>query len=284
MEKLSSLLGLTKALLREKARSIKMGQQQKALSEGELRGRARGHSKTQLGSTIQPQGSCGHRVKSSEVICMVNICLKQKSLDFSCPVCGETWDWALAKDQIQLSQAQTTILEAQVNRIVQELPDRYKKCPVCSCILSRPLDSTGQPCPFSSCARCPHTHHFCWACLAPWLFPDEAGAGQCSNGSCYLVGTLLSCDVVTEPGSSVLGCPRFRACPKCLALLSHTRDGCKHTACPECGHVFCYVCLLDTAACPQQENEHYLPFCRGQKAKRQWFVTQHGMQCDLLST
>ncbi|XP_012690873.2 zinc finger protein 672-like [Clupea harengus] len=270
MEKLSNILGLTKALLREKAKSIKLGQQQKVLGDGETRGRGQCKT-TQLGNTIQPQGSCGHGLKSSEVICMVNLCLKQKSLDFSCPVCGESWDWEQVKDQIQLSQAQSSILEAQVNRIVQELPDRYKKCPVCSCILRRPLESTGQPCPFSSCARCPRTHHFCWTCLAPWVFPDEAGAGQCSNGSCYVVGTLLSCDVVTESGSSVLGCPRFRACPECLTLLSHT--GCKHTTCPECGHAFCYVCLQDTAACPQETTEYFHPFCRGQKAERQWFIT-----------
>ncbi|KAL2079779.1 hypothetical protein ACEWY4_025523 [Coilia grayii] len=222
---------------------------------------------------MQSQRSCGHNVKSTEVIWMVNLCLKQKSLNFSCPVCGEPWDWEQVKDQIQLSQAQTTILEAQVQRILKEFPDRYKKCPVCFCILTRPLDSTGQPCLFSSCAHCPHTHHFCWACLAPWLFSDEAGAGQCSNSSCYVVGTLLACDAVTEPSSALLGCPCFRACPQCLTLLPHTSNAAKHTVCLECGHAFCYVCLQDTAACPQEENEHYLPFCKGQKAERQWFVT-----------
>lgn len=48
MEKLSSILGLTKTLLREKAKSIKLGQQ-KGLSDGELRGRGKGPCKTQLG-------------------------------------------------------------------------------------------------------------------------------------------------------------------------------------------------------------------------------------------
>lgn len=48
MEKLSNILGLTKALLREKAKSIKLGQQQKVLGDGETRGRGQCKT-TQLG-------------------------------------------------------------------------------------------------------------------------------------------------------------------------------------------------------------------------------------------
>ncbi|KAJ8338168.1 hypothetical protein SKAU_G00371340 [Synaphobranchus kaupii] len=176
-----------------------------------------------MGNSIQP-APCGHKVNPSDVISMVNTCLDQKSLEFSCPVCGEVWEWKQVQELMQLSPDQMALQQNRVNDIVESHPDMCKKCPSCCCVLKRPLDNTDQPCQFVQCSQCAPPQLRCWSCLAPWLFSNEARAGHCSNKSCGLVAMLLNCDI--SMSRAVFGCPLFRACPKCHGLIMHT-EGCK---------------------------------------------------------
>ncbi|XP_028855711.1 uncharacterized protein LOC114801681 isoform X2 [Denticeps clupeoides] len=116
MEKLSNIIAKTKTLVT----NIKLGPQK--------HGRKAHSGLTQVGTRVQPlTDTCGHCVTSYEVTSMVNLCLRKKTLDFACPVCGEHWDWEHVKEQIGPSLSQTSKLEAKVSSVVQELPDEYKK-------------------------------------------------------------------------------------------------------------------------------------------------------------
>ncbi|XP_036404327.1 uncharacterized protein DDB_G0292642-like [Megalops cyprinoides] len=214
---------------------------------------------------------CGHKIHPSDVNSMVTTCLDKKSLDFSCPVCKEAWQWEQLQELMQLSQDHLAKHQKRVDQIVEACPENYKKCPTCSSILKRPLDSAGQPCQFCRCPRCPQSH-LCWSCLSPWCFPSEAGAGHCGNRSCDVVAVLLSCDTVTDPMSSVFGCPVFRACPKCHGLIMHT-TGCKYVWCPNCDHNFCFICLQKASRCCRHEDMYFSLSCKKQRAARQRFVT-----------
>ncbi|KAL7876112.1 hypothetical protein AOLI_G00110750 [Acnodon oligacanthus] len=275
MEKISTVFKKTHNVLREKLRNKSVGHRRDhvtATQQVEEKTGPTSDSLGQNGAGVHTQSPCGHIVKSSSLINMVNRCLKKKNLDFSCPVCEEEWSWSQVRGQLQLSQAQTVILDTQVNHIIQDLPDIYKKCPVCWSILRRPMDSAGRPCPYSSCVHCPHTHHFCWSCLAPWVFPNAASSGQCSNRSCNVVATLLACETVMDAGSSVLGCPVFRACPQCYILITPQLD-CKFVVCPECFHRFCYICLDSETECAKREDPYQSPACEKPRAERQKFIT-----------
>ncbi|KAG9346385.1 hypothetical protein JZ751_006696, partial [Albula glossodonta] len=146
---------------------------------------------THMGKSIQ-SAPCGHQSNPSNVNSMVNTCLDKNSLEFSCPVCRKAWEWRQVKELMDISQAQMAVLEGRVHQIVESHPDVYKK---------RPLDSAGQPCLSVQCPQCPPPRQLCWACLSSWLFPNEAGTGHCSNGSCELVAMLLNCDIVTDAKS-----------------------------------------------------------------------------------
>uniref|UniRef100_A0A3B1IJZ2 Uncharacterized LOC103041387 n=1 Tax=Astyanax mexicanus TaxID=7994 RepID=A0A3B1IJZ2_ASTMX len=273
MDKISTVFKKTHNILREKIRNKRTGHQRDTAAQPEEEKTGpNSDTLTQKGEGGHLQSPCGHIVKFPSLINMVNQCLKQKSLDFSCPVCEEQWNWSQVRGQLQLSHAQIVVLDAQVNRIMQDLPDVYKKCPVCLSILRRPMDSAGRPCPFSSCVLCPYTHHFCWSCLARWVFPNAASSGQCSNRSCHVVSTLLTCETVTDSGSLVVGCPVFRACPECYTLTTFQSDS-KYVSCLECTHRFCYVCLDSETQCAQGEHPLLQPACKKPRAERQKFIT-----------
>ncbi|XP_061091172.1 probable E3 ubiquitin-protein ligase RNF144A isoform X2 [Conger conger] len=217
-----------------------------------------------MGNSIQ-LAPCGHQVNPSNVNSMVNTCLGKKSLEFSCPDCGGVWKWRQVQELMQLSAQQMAPQQEKVDCIVEGHPDIYKKCPSCSCVLKRPLDSTNQPFQFVQCSQCSPPQHFCWSCLAPWLFSNKASAGHCSNKSCGLVAMLLNCDMVINKKSDVFGCPLFRACPKCHAPIMHAR-GCKYVSCSHCNHRFCFICLEQFGTCTYSSG-----VCK--RTDRQRFVT-----------
>ncbi|XP_035267418.1 probable E3 ubiquitin-protein ligase RNF144A isoform X1 [Anguilla anguilla] len=224
-----------------------------------------------MGNSIQP-APCGHQVSPSDVNSMVNTCLDKKSLEFSCPICGEVWEWKQVQELMQLSPEQKALQQNSVDEIVEGHPDMYKKCPSCCCVLKRPLDSTDQPCQFVQCSQCVPPQHFCWSCLAPWLFSHEASAGHCSNKSCGVVAMLLNCDMVLDSSSEVFGCPLFRACPKCHSLIMHTA-GCQYVKCSQCKHRFCFICLERKKTCMLNGGTYLSLICAKKRAGRQRFVT-----------
>ncbi|KAJ8396437.1 hypothetical protein AAFF_G00017430 [Aldrovandia affinis] len=86
-------------------------------------------------------------------------------------------------------------------------------------------------------------YQFCWACQREWQ--GETGSDSCDLPGCGLRAALLSSDVITEPESCVQGCPFFRACPSCKALLTHSGEGCPNIMCPQCNKEFCFRCLQE---------------------------------------
>ncbi len=60
---------------------------------------------------------------------------------------------------------------------------------------------------------------------------------------CAFRAALLSVKQISDPQSSVNGCPYFRACPGCQALLTHNGEGCPNIICPHCDEEFCFCCL-----------------------------------------
>ncbi|XP_067113695.1 E3 ubiquitin-protein ligase RNF144A [Osmerus mordax] len=86
-------------------------------------------------------------------------------------------------------------------------------------------------------------YQFCWACRREWT--GQAGSGVCPRPDCALRAALLSSEVIRNQSRSVNGCPFFRACPGCKALLTHTGLGCPNIVCPQCGKSFCFRCLKE---------------------------------------
>ncbi|KAI5085580.1 hypothetical protein C0J45_23690, partial [Silurus meridionalis] len=83
---------------------------------------------------------------------------------------------------------------------------------------------------------------FCWDCQREW--PQSASSSSsCTLQNCALRAALLSDTRISDHNSSAFGCPYFRACPRCNALLTHNGQGCPNIECPKCGTEFCFRCL-----------------------------------------
>ncbi|XP_043932034.1 E3 ubiquitin-protein ligase ARIH2-like [Protopterus annectens] len=133
-----------------------------------------------------------------------------------------------------------------------------KKCPGCNTPTERSCaPNLCQPCYICSVKK-RIVYQFCWSCLQEWKGPSPK-SDCCSNKDCMIRGALLSGNIDT-PGSSVKGCPRFRVCPGCNALLTHTNNGCRNIHCPACGRSMCYRCLADPSCknCTIQDNSSTL--------------------------
>ncbi|XP_016401491.1 probable E3 ubiquitin-protein ligase RNF144A-A [Sinocyclocheilus rhinocerous] len=115
------------------------------------------------------------------------------------------------------------------------------KCPSCQRSDIRKLDGQRAVCRTCSKAkRC--VFQFCWACQREW--PCNASTtNSCMLPNCALRAALLSVKQISDPQSSVNGCPYFRACLGCQALLTHNGEGCPNIICPHCDEEFCFRCL-----------------------------------------
>ncbi|KAG7464617.1 hypothetical protein MATL_G00167330 [Megalops atlanticus] len=115
------------------------------------------------------------------------------------------------------------------------------QCPRCHRQGVKP--SGGQRTPCVSCSKeLKRIYHYCCACKREW--PRGAtGEKSCTLPGCETRAALLSPQTITVPHSSVYGCPFFRACPQCKALLTHTGQGCPNIVCPHCRTQFCFRCL-----------------------------------------
>jgi len=121
--------------------------------------------------------------------------------------------------------------------------------------------TTSELCHWTQCLT---TQLLCSSCLYPCT------SDACTNKLCPLVSTLLNCEVVSDPKSKVLGCPMFRACPKCHNLIMHEK-GCKFVKCTSCKHTFCFICLQDD--CSKDPAHYWSLTCTKQRAERQRFFT-----------
>lgn len=139
----------------------------------------------------------------------------------------------------------------------------FPKCLVCFFAL-KPAYIKGTTDKLLQCTRCPTSQLLCGSCL----YPRTSAA--CTNKLCPLVSTLLTCEVVSDPISKVLGCPMFRACPKCHNLIMH-EEGCKFVTCPSCFHGFCFICLQDD--CSKDAANYWNLTCTRLRAERQRFMS-----------
>lgn len=133
-----------------------------------------------------------------------------------------------------------------------------KMCPGCNSQIYRSCaPSLCEPC-FICSKNKRAIYQFCWACQREWKGPSPK-TDCCSNKDCRIREALLSGSIDT-PGSSVKGCPKFRACPGCNALLTHTNVGCKYIRCPACNRSMCYRCLEVSPCknCTIQDNSSTL--------------------------
>ncbi|XP_066578706.1 uncharacterized protein LOC136768407 isoform X2 [Amia ocellicauda] len=224
-----------------------------------------GPTPEQRGTSLGFLGPCGHSVQPGEVVTLVKTCLDKESLDLQCPLCGAQWEWREIRDLKGLPESELSALEVRVEQLVQCRPDLYKMCPSCAHILKRASESTGTPRLYTQCPRCA-PHLFCWECHSPWGAPDST----CPNASCAVVATLLSCPTVTDPLSQVRGCPLFRACPKCHALILH-HSGCKYVCCKSCFYNFCFICLESSKKCREAKELYFSLKCKKPRAARQTF-------------
>ncbi|XP_024289826.1 E3 ubiquitin-protein ligase RNF144A [Oncorhynchus tshawytscha] len=133
------------------------------------------------------------------------------------------------------------------------------KCPSCHQTGARKVK--GQ---CAVCKRCSETlrrvYQFCWACGREWHQSGGTLEGQGVHFSCPLPGcalraALLSPEVIVDPSSSAQGCPFFRACPHCKAILTHTGEGCPNIICPHCQKEFCFRCLKKECYDYEEEDD-----------------------------
>ncbi|XP_051749149.1 E3 ubiquitin-protein ligase RNF144A-like [Ctenopharyngodon idella] len=130
------------------------------------------------------------------------------------------------------------------------------KCPFCQQSDIGILDSQRAVC--RSCSksnRC--VFQFCMACQREWP-RDASTTKSCVLPDCALRAALLSNTRISDPQSSVRGCPFFRACPGCKALLTHSGIGCPNIVCPHCKTQFCFRCLRRW--CPGIRNVDHIEF------------------------
>ncbi|KAJ8347705.1 hypothetical protein SKAU_G00262940 [Synaphobranchus kaupii] len=98
-----------------------------------------------------------------------------------------------------------------------------KQCPRCQQEQAKIVGDQRAVC--SVCSKAlQRVYQFCWACRREWQ--GENGSNSCDLLGCGLKAALLSEDVITDSESFVQGCPFFRACPTCKALLTHSGEGC----------------------------------------------------------
>ncbi|XP_007258158.3 probable E3 ubiquitin-protein ligase RNF144A-B [Astyanax mexicanus] len=152
---------------------------------------------------------------------------------------------------------------------IEPEPDPCRTCPVCSSLLKPVLDPAGKTLPLQQCPLCQAAQPLCELCLYPCSDKDTA---TCTNNSCQLVATLLSCERVTDLTSKVYGCPQFRACPNCHSLIMHER-GCKYVTCTQCSHKYCFICLQKTEECRKDAGKYWSLTCSKPRAARQRFQT-----------
>lgn len=115
------------------------------------------------------------------------------------------------------------------------------QCPGCNQNLVPNSEMQSVVCPSCSKAK-RRVFRFCWDCQREW--PHSASPNStCAQLKCAIRAALLSDKRISDPDSLANGCPYFRACPKCNALLTHNGIGCPNITCPECFTEFCFRCL-----------------------------------------
>uniref|UniRef100_A0A8C9TCM0 Si:ch211-284e13.12 n=1 Tax=Scleropages formosus TaxID=113540 RepID=A0A8C9TCM0_SCLFO len=120
------------------------------------------------------------------------------------------------------------------------------QCPRCERRCPRPEYGHRTVCP--PCSKSLRgSFLFCWACGREWQGP--VWETSCSLPGCERRAALLSTETTTDRGSAVYGCPLFRACPCCEALLAHSGRGCNNIRCGRCRTRLCFRCLK-TSFCP----------------------------------
>ncbi|XP_006014427.1 uncharacterized protein LOC102366774 [Latimeria chalumnae] len=168
--------------------------------------------------------------------------LEKGHFTFNCPKCTKEWAWQEMRELTWITQGEMPWFEHKIEQLTKGRHDDYKKCPEC-CLYVQRIDSENLCVPCLPCSKKKKkVYKFCWACLREWQ-GDAPRMDCCDNPLCTATATLLSCPVIAEGHGQLSGCPTFRACPNCEALIQHTLRGCSNMTCPNCANIFCYRCL-----------------------------------------
>ncbi|KAG7484852.1 hypothetical protein MATL_G00053700 [Megalops atlanticus] len=90
------------------------------------------------------------------------------------------------------------------------------RCPRCQQERRKKVGDQRTVC--KSCSKAlRRVYQFCSACQREWPQAEASGGDSCSLPGCGIRAALLSSNVITDPATSVVGCPFFRACPSSLA-------------------------------------------------------------------
>nr|XP_055053959.1 potential E3 ubiquitin-protein ligase ariadne-2-like [Misgurnus anguillicaudatus] len=147
------------------------------------------------------------------------------------------------------------------------------KCPGCNQSNIRKLE--GQRAVCMSCSKTKRrVFQFCWACQREWP-RDASTTDSCMLPNCALRAALLSVKQIDDPRSSAKGCPYFRACPRCKALLTHNGQGCPKITCVNCRTMFCFRCLGQR--CIGLTPEHFAAF-RLRLYRRLSLINEYNLQ------
>ncbi|XP_039603156.1 probable E3 ubiquitin-protein ligase RNF217 [Polypterus senegalus] len=205
-------------------------------------------SACQRSTALKVKTPCGHIINSSFTKAWVTLQVDQGDFEFFCPLCHVAWPWMEIKQLSVFTAEEIKAMEGKKARM-NSSNTLLKKCPGCKSLYSKENLKTNsiicRPCS----TRQRKIFSFCSDCQQEWK-GTSLQDDLCGNQNCYMLSCLLSCPLISEPGSRLNGCPSFRACPQCFCLIAHSLVGCPKVICPECNYHFCFRCLKTYCAIP----------------------------------
>ncbi|XP_072314887.1 E3 ubiquitin-protein ligase RNF19A-like [Eucyclogobius newberryi] len=225
---------------------------------------------------LKAQMSCGHAVTPDSLTEWARHQLDQGIYKFKCPAlvegtkrCNKPWSYQEVRRLADLSVDEMQYFEEHIARLAATECCEILPCPKCKTNVERKE-------PTNLCVQCPvctadqgKCYQFCWQCQKPWKGQarrsDRCNNDGCSNKNLELLQTCKTIDLPQVRGAT--NCPSVRACPKCGAIVEHSRKHCKNLVCPRCHVEFCFVCLKRKKICNKTSTPYIL--CKGGVAPRQ---------------
>lgn len=244
---------------------------------------------------LKAQMSCGHFVTP---VTLTEICrhqLDQGNYKFKCPAlvegttrCNKPWPYQEVRRLADLTPEEMQYFEENIARLAAAEYSENLPCPQCKTNVERKdLSNLCVQCPICS-AGAERWYQFCWQCQKPWKGrgprSDRCDNDGCSNKNLELLQTCKTIDLPQVRGAT--NCPSVRACPKCGAIVEHSRKFCKNVICPRCHLEFCFICLKSKKICNKTSTAYSL--CQRGVAPRQtsipvWNKDRNSKQDDLMA-
>uniref|UniRef100_A0A8C6U9J6 RING-type domain-containing protein n=1 Tax=Neogobius melanostomus TaxID=47308 RepID=A0A8C6U9J6_9GOBI len=226
--------------------------------------------------SLRAQMSCGHAVTPDSLSEFCRHQLDQGNFKFKCPAlvqgttkCNKPWSYQEVRRLADLSVEEMQYFEENIARLAATEGREIQPCPKCKTNVERKdLTNLCVQCPICSADQ-ERAYQFCWQCLRQWKGrgprSDRCDNNGCSNKNLELLQTCKTIDLPEVQGAT--NCPSVRACPKCGAIVEHSRKFCKNVHCPRCRLEFCFICLKAKKKCNRTSTPYSL--CQGGVAPRQ---------------